>query len=124
MEKSTNMFFFTVWLIWTYTNYKSQHFTSYLCYIISNILQTFTTRHILILPIPHQLNRESFFLTGLYNMETFCMVLLGGEYVTTYCWRPGVPTRYKVSKVRTNLRLVQNQNPQTPQTVVSTTKVS
>ena len=22
-------------------------------------------------------------------METFCMVVLGGEYVTTYCWRSG-----------------------------------
>ena len=27
-------------------------------------------------------------------METFSMVVLGREYVTTYCWRPGVPTRY------------------------------
>ena len=27
-------------------------------------------------------------------METFCMVVLGGEYVTTYCWRPGMPTRW------------------------------
>ena len=27
-------------------------------------------------------------------METFCMVVLGGEYVTTYCWRLGVPTRF------------------------------
>ena len=27
-------------------------------------------------------------------METFCMVVLGGEYVMTYCWRPGVPTRF------------------------------
>ena len=26
-------------------------------------------------------------------METFCMVVLGREYVTTYCWRPRVPTR-------------------------------
>ena len=25
-------------------------------------------------------------------METFSMVVLGGEYVTIYCWRPGVPT--------------------------------
>ena len=25
-------------------------------------------------------------------METFSMVVLGGEYVTTYCWRPAVPT--------------------------------
>ena len=37
---------------------------------------------------PYQLNRESF-----YKMETFCMVVFGGEYVMTYCWRPGVPTR-------------------------------
>ena len=34
---------------------------------------------------PYQLNRESS-----YKMETFCMVVFGGEYVTTYCWRPGV----------------------------------
>ena len=37
---------------------------------------------------PYQLNRESF-----YKMETFCIVVFGREYVTTYCWRPGVPTR-------------------------------
>ena len=30
-------------------------------------------------------------------METFCMVVLGGEYVTTYCWHPGVPTRFHVA---------------------------
>ena len=34
------------------------------------------------------------FLTGVYDMETFSMVVLGGEYVTTYCWRPGVPTPF------------------------------
>ena len=38
---------------------------------------------------PYQLNREAF-----YKMETFCMVVFGGEYVTTYCWCPGVPTRF------------------------------
>ena len=26
-------------------------------------------------------------------MVTFSMVVLGWEYVTKYCWRPGVPTR-------------------------------
>ena len=30
-------------------------------------------------------------------METFCMVVLGREYVTTCCWRPGVPTRFLFS---------------------------
>ena len=42
---------------------------------------------------PINWTRNLFFLTGLYYMETFCMVVLGGEYVTTYCWGPGVPTR-------------------------------
>ena len=30
-------------------------------------------------------------------METFSMVVLGWEYVTIYCWRPGVPTRWQFS---------------------------
>ena len=28
----------------------------------------------------------------------FCMVVLAGEYVTTYLWRPGEPTRFKVNR--------------------------
>ena len=27
-------------------------------------------------------------LTGVCNMDNFCMVVFGGEYVTTYCWHP------------------------------------
>ena len=76
-------------------------FTSYLCYIISNILQTFTTRHILIPPIPHQLNRESFFLNGLYNMETFCMVVLGGGICDDILLAPG--GAYSLSKLLLSL---------------------
>ena len=37
-------------------------------------------------------------------METFCIVVLGGEYVMTYCWRLGVPTH--LTFTQTNIKEV------------------
>ena len=47
------------------------------------------------IPPPYQLNRESF-----YKMETFCMVVFGGEYVEDHTVGARLPTRLFITTVR------------------------
>ena len=61
--------------------------------ISSNFLQLLAQVNILNFPPPHWPNSEKKNLTAVYDMETFSMVVLSGEYVMIYCWPLGVPTR-------------------------------